>query len=125
MAVGSAAEKPRYILWAVVATVVNAVVGVIFAVAWPDLEDRGTIVVVSIVIAALMVGFSLWLWRGSRWGAIGVLAINAFNILLGLPGYFTGEGDIMVGITISVVLSVAAIVLLLLPEGRAFWSRRA
>lgn len=120
MAAGTAA-RPQAIQWAVIATAVNAIGGVLFAAFWPDLEDRGTILTVSIVLSLLMLGGAAWLWTGARWGAIATLANHGLNVLLTLPGYFQGDAEFIVGGSISLALSVIAIVLVLRPEARAFW----
>jgi hypothetical protein len=116
---------PKYVKWAAGASVLNAVLGVLFSVAWPDLEDRSTVIVVSIVLGALLVGSALWLLSGSRWGAIATMAVNGFNILLTIPAFFEAEAAFAVGGAVSMALSVAAIAFVLHPQARSFWQRRA
>ena len=49
-------------------------------------------------------GRAWWLeahtWTGSRWGAIGTIVINAFNIFLGVPGFFTEDGAVIAGLVV-------------------------
>jgi hypothetical protein len=112
---------PRPVVWAVGLTVFNAVVGFLFSAAWPDLDDRGTIIVVGSVITAVMLLTSWLVWRGLKWGGIAFIVINALNALLAIPGLFEGEAAFAIGGVISAVLSVASIVLVLRPEAKAYW----
>lgn len=104
--------------------VINAVGGMLFTVVAPDLEDRGTVIGVSIVLGVLMIGAALWLCRGSRWGGIATIAVNVFNVLLTIPAFFEADAAVMVGGAVSLVLSVATAAFVLHPESRAFWQRR-
>lgn len=114
-------HTPRPVTWAAGLTVFNAVVGFLFGALWPDLDDRGTVLVVGGVLALLMLGASYLFWRATRWGGQAFIAINALNILLALPAPFQGEVAFAVGGIVSGLLSVAAIVLALRPEAKAHW----
>lgn len=114
-------ERPTPIVWAVILTAANAVGGVIFTVAMPDLEDRGTIVPVSIVAGALLLAVAWFLWSGARWAAIATVALNLINVLMAIPAYFADDGAFMLGATVSIILSVLTIALVLSPAARAFW----
>jgi hypothetical protein len=113
-------QRPQFILWATILIAVNAIGGVLFSTLWPDLDDRGTVVSVSIVIAAIMLVTAWFLWNGNRWGTIAAIVVQALNMLLALPGF--SESDMIAGVLITLLLSVATIVLVLLPESRAFWN---
>jgi hypothetical protein len=112
---------PRPVVWAVGLTVFNAVVGFLFSAAWPDLDDRGTIIVVGSVITAVMLLTSWLVWRGLKWGGIAFIVINALNALLAIPALFEGEVAFAIGGLISAALSVAAIVFVLRPEAKPYW----
>ncbi len=115
-------EPPQLIVWAIALNIVNAVGGIIFTVAWPGLENRGTMIIVSLVLGALLVGTAWFLGDGSRWGAIGNMILNAFNILLAVPGFFDPSGSAVVAAAIvSIALSSLVIALILSRESRAFW----
>ena len=117
--------RPTAVVWAAVLSVINGAGGFIFSAAWPDVDERATTVIVSLVMATLMIGTAWWLLSAARWGAIGVVAVNAFNILLGVPAYFAGvEAGIIVGATISIVLSAVTIWFVFTPAAREFWGRR-
>jgi hypothetical protein len=112
---------PRPVVWAVGLTVFNAVVGFLFSAAWPDLDDRGTIIVVGSVLTVIMLAASWLVWRGLKWGGIAFIVINALNALLAIPGLFEGEVAFAVGGIISAALSVASIVLILRPDAKPYW----
>lgn len=116
-------KAPRPVVWAIAATAFNAVVGFLFGALWPDLDDRATVITVGGILTLLMLGASLWLWRRSRWGGIAFIAINGLNALLSLPALFQGEAAFAIGGVISGVLSIAAIVLVLRPDAKVFWTR--
>ena len=117
--------RPAFVQWAVILTVINAVGGVVFSALWPDLEDRGTVLSVSIVVAVLMLAAAYFLWNGKRWGGWAVIVLNVLNIISALPAYFVDDADDMVvGATISIALSLATLVLLWMPEARAYWNGR-
>ena len=116
---------PKPVTWALGLTIFNAVVGWVFSLAWPDLDDRGTIIVVGTVLTVLMLGGCLWLANGAKWGAIAFIVANAINALLALPGFTQGDVAFAVAGAISGLLSVAAIVLVFRPEARAFWQHRS
>ena len=118
-------NRPTPIFWAVVLTAINAVGGVVATAFWPDLEDRGFVLTVSIVGGLLLLVAAYFLWNGNFWGAIGAIALNALNIVAAIPGYFddTGPDSLVIGITITIALSVGALVGILMPAGRAFWRR--
>jgi hypothetical protein len=98
--------------------------GVIFSAAWPDLDDRGTVITVSTVAGLLMLAAAYFLWSGNRWGAIATIALNVLNILAGIPSFFDTSADgFVVGAATSIVLSLAIIALVMMPVSRAFWSR--
>jgi hypothetical protein len=118
-------ERPASLVGAFFCSLINGAGGFIFSAAWPDVDERATTVIVSLVMATLMIGTAWWLLSGARWGAIGVAAVNAFNVLLGVPAYFAGvEAAIIVGATISIALSVLTIWLVFTPAARQFWGRR-
>jgi hypothetical protein len=113
-------------MWAVVAVAINAIGGAIFAIAWPDLDERATVVTVSIILGALLLAAAGLLWNGIRWGAFATITLNAFNILLAVPGYFNGDSPgFVVAVTATVALSVITLVLVLTPESRQFWNKRS
>jgi hypothetical protein len=112
---------PRPVVWAVGLTVFNAVAGVLFSAAWPDLDDRGTMIVVGSVISLIMLAGAWLVWRGLKRGGIAFIVINALNALLAIPGLFEGEAAFAIGGVISAVLSVASIVLILRPEAKPYW----
>lgn len=115
--------RPTFVTWATVLIVINAVGGLLFTALWPDLSERGTVFTVSCVFAALFLLSAWFLWNGNRWGAIGAIVINVLNILLAIPGLFDpDEKGFIVGASISIVLSLATIVLLVMPESRAYWN---
>lgn len=115
--------RPTFVTWAAVLIVINAVGGLLFTALWPDLSDRGTVFTVSCVFAALFLLSAWFLWKGSRWGAIGTIVINVLNILLGIPGFFDPDPkSLLVGLIISIVLSLATIGLVLMPESRTYWN---
>jgi hypothetical protein len=94
-----------------------------FSAAWPDLDDRGTVVAVSTVAGLLMLAAAYYLWNGNRWGAIATLVLNILNILLGIPAFFdVSTGGFVVGAATAIVLSLATIALVLMPVSRAFWN---
>ena len=84
-------QAPRPVIWAAALTVFNAVVGFAVAAVWPDIDDRGTLIVVGGVLTLLMLGATLWLWRRAKWGGIAFIAINAVNALSALPALFAGD----------------------------------
>jgi len=116
------AARPREIDVAVVLAVINAVGGLLVAIAWPDIEDRGVFLVVSAVFSAILLVTAWFLWSGRRWGAIAAIAANALNILLAIPAFFASEPrSLAIGAAISIALSAGTIVLALMPAGRAYW----
>ncbi|MBX7111546.1 MAG: hypothetical protein K1X87_06840 [Dehalococcoidia bacterium] len=115
-------QAPRPVIWAAALTVFNAVVGFAVAAVWPDIDDRGTLIVVGGVLTLLMLGATLWLWRRAKWGGIAFIAINAVNALSALPALFAGDAAFAVIGVISALLSVAAIVFVLRPEAKPYWS---
>jgi hypothetical protein len=115
--------RPRPILYAVVLMVINAVGGPLFGALAPDVDDRGTVIVVRSVLGLIMLAVAAWLWMGSRWGAWASIAINVFNILLAIPAYFAADGVFMAGATISILLSLGTIWFIWTPEAKAFWKR--
>ena len=114
-------HRPTAVVWAFALSIINGVGGVIFTAAWPDLEDRSTVLPVSIVIAALLIAAAWFLYNGNRWGAFATLVLNAFNILLAIPGYFDSDVGFIVGGTITIILSALTLALVLSPGARAFW----
>lgn len=118
--------RPRAVTTAVTATVLNGIIGVIFSITWPDLEDRATIVTVSIILGALMIGSALLLWYGAHRGAFATIAVNVINILLGIPTFADGTLALVlfVAVLFSIVLSGVAIMAILTPAARSFWGRR-
>jgi hypothetical protein len=119
-----ASDRPSAVQWAVVIAVINAVGGAIFSAAWPDLDDRGTVITVSTVAGLLMLAAAYFLWNGNRWGAIATIALNVLNILAGIPAFFdTSTDGFVVGAATSIVLSLAIIALVMMPVSRAFWNR--
>lgn len=70
-----------------------------------------------------MVLAAYFLWNGNKWGAIATLVLNGLNVLAAVPGFFDPEPtSLVVGVIVTIVLSVATIVLLLMPISRAFWN---
>jgi hypothetical protein len=119
-------DRPPSVVWAAVLSVINGVGGFIFSAAWPDVDERATTVVVSGIVGAIMIGAAWWLLGGVRWGAFATLAVNGFNILLGVPAYFADvRAAFIVGATISIVLSALIIAFVLSPAARSFWGNRA
>ena len=105
--------------WPLVLSVLNGVLGVVFAIAWPDLEERGTVIPVSIVLGSLIIGAVLWWRTGARWGRIAVIVVNSINILLAAPAFFTDQdGSFMLAAGVSVALSAAVIAFVLRPPAR-------
>ena len=117
--------RPKSATWAAYLIIVNAVGGILFSAFMPDLEDRGTVLTVSLIAGALML-FTAWLvWNGSRWGTIGAIALQVLNVLAALPWFIDmDDAAVGVGVVVSIALSVAAISLLLMRDARAFWARR-
>lgn len=119
-------KQPREVVWAVLLSVVNAVGGVIYTIAWPDLDDRGTVMTVSIVLAVLLLAASWFTWNGVRRGAIALLVVNAVNVLLTIPAFFADlDGASIAGAVVSLVLSAGAIAALWMAPARAYWDRKA
>ncbi len=116
-------NSPAAVTGALVLSIINGVGGVIFTAAWPGIEDRGTVLPVSIVIGALLIAAAWLLSTGNRWGAIATLILNGLNVLLAIPGYFDANVGFMIGGTITIVLSVLTIGLVLSSEARAYWMR--
>ena len=121
----AASDRPTAVVWAAALSVINGVGGFIFSAAWPDVDERATTVVVSGIVAAIMIAVAWWLLGGARWGAIATVAVNAFVILLGVPAYFSDVGAaVIIGATISIVLSALTIWFLFTPAAREFWNSR-
>lgn len=117
--------RPQPVVAAVVLIAVNAIGGVIASAAWLDIEDRGSLVIGSLVLAALLLIPAWFLWQGKKWGAYAAIATNALNILATVPFFFEPEpASLAIPAGISVALGVAAIVLIWQPSARAFWDRR-
>lgn len=116
-----AEAKPKPVLYALVLSVINGLGGLLFCAIWPDLDDRGTVIVGSLIFAVLMIGFAAWMWAGSRWGGWGTIAVNVISILASIPAYFAGDAGLEIGGTISLVLSALTIWFVWTPEARAFW----
>jgi hypothetical protein len=115
-------SRPQAVTLAVALTVVNVSFGVISMAVFPDIEDFATVLTVSIVLGALMLAAAWFLWRGARWGAIAAIAVNAFNILIGLPAYFTGQtASFIIAATVSMVLSAGTIAFIYSQSARRFW----
>lgn len=119
------AAAPKPVVQAFWLSVANGVGGAIFAAVWPDLDERGTVFGVSVVIGALLIGLAWSALRGLRWGGYAAIAANAISVLLGIPGFFEGDTGFIIGAAISIVLSAATIYCLWLPEARAYWQRSA
>lgn len=115
------AERPAVIVWAVALNIISGAGGLLFAVVWPDLDERETVIVVSLFFAVALVAAAWFLWGGNSRGAIGSVAVNILNILLAIPGFFVGEADIVIGTVVTIALSAATIGLVLSPGARAFW----
>jgi hypothetical protein len=114
--------RPSAITWAAAANVANAVIGVVYAIAWPDLDERATILTVSCVLGVIFIAAAWYLYNGSRWGAIASILVNAFSILLTVPGFFQFDSPSeIVALVVSLALSIAAIVLALTPAARDYW----
>jgi hypothetical protein len=114
--------RPQPVTLAVTCSAINAIAGIIYSAAWPNLDQRGTTLVVSLVLGTIIAGAAWFLWGGARWGAIAVVAVSAFNLLLGLPVYFTGEAaSMIVAATFSIVLSALVIAFVFAPSARTFW----
>jgi hypothetical protein len=121
----AAATRPDPIKWAVILIAVNAIGGLIFSLALPDVDDRGTFIAVSTVFTVVMLVTGWFLWNGSRWGSIAALVVQALNILLAIPALFQADPKGMIpGALVSILLSIAAIVLALRPDARAYWRGR-
>ena len=118
--------RPMPVVWAVALTLVGAVGGILATAFWPDLEDRGFVLTVSVVAAVLLSIAAYFLWQGNFWGGIAVIALNALNILSCVPGYFddTGPDSLVIVLTLAIVLSAGAIVAALVPGAREYWKRR-
>ena len=82
--------RPREIQWAVWLVVINAVGGFLASLFWPDIEDRGTFIIVGAVLAAVLLVTAWFLWQGNRWGSIAAIVANGLNILLSVPAFFDG-----------------------------------
>ena len=117
-------NRPQLIQYAVVLIAVLAVGGIAFAAGWPDLDDRDTVLPVSIVAGILMLITAWFVWNGNKWGTIAAIALQGLNILASLPWYADPDpASVTVVVTICIALSVAAIVLLLMPRARGYWLR--
>jgi len=117
-------NRPNFVTWAVYLIVLNAVGGMIFAAFMPDIDDRGTVLTVSVIAGALML-LTAWLaWNGNLWGTVGAIALQVLNILAALPWFIDmDDAAVGVGVVISIVLSLATIGLLLMRDSRTYWRR--
>lgn len=115
---------PMEVVAAVLLTLIMAIAFVLIAAFWPDLEERITILTVSIILSVLMALAARWLWNGSRWGAFATLGLQAVSILLSIPAFFDDEAAIVVMNVVAVVASVLVIVAVLSPASRGFWNVR-
>jgi hypothetical protein len=117
-------ERPTAIVWALVLTMINAVGGVAYA-AWPGLEDRGTVLIVSLVAAVLRITPAWFLWNGSRWGAVATVLLNILNVLAAIPVFFALDDVRIVFVNIIYIgLGTLTIGLVLSPPARASWNGR-
>jgi hypothetical protein len=118
--------RPRDIQWAVILVLINAVGGFIATFALPDVDDRGTFIVVGGIISLVLLATAWFLWQGNRWGSIAAIVANALNILLCIPAFFDPDpASLAVGAAVSMVLSIGTIFFALTPSARAFWNTRA
>jgi hypothetical protein len=118
-------DKPKAIQIAVILTVINGVAGLLFALFWPDIKDRGTFIAVSVVFTVIMLVAAWLLLSGLRWGAIVALVIQVLNILVSLPGFIDPDPvAIAYGAAVSIVLSLGTLWFAWKPEARAYWNKR-
>ncbi len=117
--------RPTFVKWAVVLIAINAVGGVVSTAFWPDIEDRATVLTVSSIISVVLLVTAWFVWNGNRWGTIAAIVANGLNALLAVPGYFNADPkSIVVGVSMTIVLSAATIALLAMPESRKYWNGR-
>ena len=111
---------PAPVRWAIILTVINAVGGLLLVFVLPDLEDRGTMIVVGSIITAVLLAACWFAATAPRWGGIALVVVNALNVVLMLS-FFADPGEALLGVsaTVSILLGLAAIALLFLPEARA------
>ncbi|MCC6386477.1 MAG: hypothetical protein IT302_03755 [Dehalococcoidia bacterium] len=116
----SLSTLPAPVRLAILLTLINAVVSLAFVFITPDLEDRGAMIVVGFIFTAVFFAACWFAATAPRWGSIGLIVINALNIALALPFFADpDETFLVVGASLSIALSLAAIALLFLPEARA------
>lgn len=118
---GSETERPTPVVAAVALSAISSVVGLAFILTWPDLEDRAIMFGVTLVLTSLLFVALWFLWSGSRWGAVAALMLNALNVLLAVPGFFSGDPGLIAINAIYTAASMVTVVLLLSATSRAFW----
>lgn len=117
--------RPQAISSILALNVVNAVLGVGYGAIWPDVDERGTVVVVSLLFAITTIATALVLLMGMRWAAIGNALFNALSALLAIPGFMQGNGAVFdVLNAVSVLICAVTIALIFSPAARSFWSQR-
>jgi len=115
---------PAPVRWAIILTAANAIVSLAVVFLIPDLEERGTMIVVGSILSAAFLAACWFAATAPRWGGVALIGVNALNLLLSLPMVVDIDPALLVvGAITSVLPSVAAIALMFFPEARAF--RRA
>lgn len=116
----STTDRPTPVAIATVLTLIVAAGNFVFLL--PGLSDDvpTAALVVGLVLGIVALPAAFGLWRCQRWGMIATIVVSAINLLFSVPGILFGPSALaIIGAVIGVVLSAAAIVLVLMREARA------
>ncbi len=80
--------------------------------------EDASVGVVALVLGILTLGAAIGLWRGARWARPAAIATRAVDGLLALPGVFVGGLGAGLLAGVAVLLSAAAIVVLVRMKGQ-------
>ncbi|OAI42893.1 hypothetical protein AYO38_11120 [bacterium SCGC AG-212-C10] len=119
--------RPLQVVLAFWLNVALTAANVAVALAWPDLEDRASIIVVSTVFGALVIAAGVSMYTGSRKGAIATLVLAGISILMSVPVFIQSDVDpeVIVFNVIGIAIGVITIVALLQPAAKAYWNRKS
>lgn len=117
-------RRPRVLVVGIVLFVLLSLVNVA-SFALPGGEDGIPVEVLYLGVALGVVGLAaaVGLWLGRRWALVVAAVVLVVSALSAAPGlFFAPSPDLQLAATAGVVLSIANLVLLLVPRSRRFFA---